>query len=146
MDSLSRMMRWKHLNEVACLALLGLFLSSLGCGGGSMSSQNPTPQPQQNATSLLQVNLGDAAADRLVAVRMTMGSMSLTNSSGGTATLVSSATPIEMMHLMGTVQPISLMSVPQGTYSGATVSISSATVMYMDPTTKQLVQRSVPGP
>jgi len=40
-----------------------------------------------------------------------------------------------MMHLMGTVEPISLMNVPQGTYKGAAVNISSAMVLYMDPTT-----------
>jgi uncharacterized protein DUF5666 len=44
------------------------------------------------------------------------------------------------------MQPISLMKVPQGSYSGGTVNISSAMVMYMDPATGQLVQRTVPGP
>jgi hypothetical protein len=47
---------------------------------------------------------------------------------------------------MGTVEPISLMNVPQGTYTGATVTISSALVLYMDPSTMQLVQKSVSGP
>ncbi|HZC22987.1 MAG TPA: DUF5666 domain-containing protein [Candidatus Binatia bacterium] len=107
------------------------------------SSQNPNPQPN---TTPLQVNIGDAPSDRLVAVSMTIGSMSLTKSGGGSISVVSSSTPVEMMHLMGTVDPISLMNVPQGTYSGATMSISSATVMYMDPTTMQLVQKSVSGP
>jgi len=44
------------------------------------------------------------------------------------------------------MQPISLMKVPQGTYTGCTISISSATVMYMDPSTAQPVQKTVPGP
>jgi hypothetical protein len=77
---------------------------------------------------------------------MTLGSMALTNSNGGSVTVVSSSTPVEMMHLMGTVEPISLMNVPQGTYSGASISIASAVVMYMDPSTMQLVQKSVSGP
>jgi hypothetical protein len=72
--------------------------------------------------------------------------MALTNSNGGSVTVVSSSTPVEMMHLMGTVEPISLMNVPQGTYSGASISIASAVVMYMDPSTMQLVQKSVSGP
>lgn len=129
-------------------ALLGSFLGIsllllLACGGGTSSSQNPNPQPN---TTALQVNLGDAPSDRLVAVSMTLGSMTLTNGSGGTVTVVSSSTPVEMMHLMGTVEPISLMNVPQGTYSGASISIPSAVVMYMDPSTMQLVQKSVSGP
>ena len=128
-----------------CMAPVALAFSVLflfGCGGGTSSSQNPNPQPN---TTALQVNLGDAPADRLVAVSMTIGSMTLTNGSGSSVTVVSSSTPVEMMHLMGTVEPISLMNIPQGTYSGATVNISSATVLYMDPTTMQLVQKSVPG-
>jgi len=76
---------------------------------------------------------------------MTIASMTLTKTSGGSVTLVSSPTPVEMMHLLGTMQPISLMKVPQGTYSGATVNISSATVMYMDPSAAQLVQKAVSG-
>src|SRR5262249_48458459 len=115
-----------------------------GCGGsGTTPSQNSNPQPN---TTVLQVNLGDAPADRLVAVSLTIGSMALTSSSGGTVTMISSATPVEMMHLMGTVQPMSLMPVPHGSYSGATVTISSATVMYMNASTGQLIQKSLQGP
>ena len=124
--------------------LVGIsLLLLLACGSGTSSSQNPNPQPR---TTALQVNLGDAPSDRLVAVSMTLGSMALTNSNGGSVTVVSSSTPVEMMHLMGTVEPISLMNVPQGTYSGASISIASAVVMYMDPSTMQLVQKSVSGP
>ena len=125
-----------------------LFLSLLllpGCGGSASTSSSPNPNPQANTTPL-QLNIGDAPSDRLLALSMTIGSMSLSKSGGGSVAVVSSSTPVEMMHLMGTVDPISLMNVPQGTYSGATVSISSATVMYMDPATMRLDQKSVPGP
>ena len=128
--------------QVACSAIALSLLLLIGCGGSTSSS--PHPNPQLNTTAL-QVNLGDAPSDRLVAVSMKLGSMTLTKSGGGSITVVSSSTPVEMMHLMGTVEPISLMNVPQGTYSGATVNISSATVLYMDPATMQLVQKSVPG-
>src|SRR6266568_6614248 len=129
--------------QVACSAIAMSLLLLLGCGGSTSSSPNPNPQPN---TTALQVNLGDAPSDRLVAVSMSLGSMTLTKSGGGSVTVVSSSTPVEMMHLMGTVEPISLMNVPQGTYSGASISISSAVVMYMDPSTMQLVQKSVSGP
>ena len=125
------------------IVLIVFLFSLVGCGGSGSSSPNPNPQPN---TTALQVNIGDAPSDRLVAVSMTIGSMTLTKASGGTVSVVSSSTPIEMMHLMGTVDPISLMNVAQGTYSSATMSISSATVMYMDPNTMQLVQKSVSGP
>jgi hypothetical protein len=133
----------KVANQVAFRAIALSLLLMIGCGGSTSFSPNPNPQPN---TTALQVNLGDAPSDRLVAVSMTLGSMRLTNSRGGSVTVVSSSTPVEMMHLMGTVEPISLMNVPQGTYSGASISISSAVVMYMDPSTMQLVQKSVSGP
>ena len=133
----------KVASRVAFSAIALSLLLMLGCGGSTSSSPNPNPQPN---TTALQVNLGDAPSDRLVAVSMTLESMTLTKSGGGSVTVVSSSTPVEMMHLMGTVEPISLMNVPQGTYSGASISISSAVVMYMDPTTMQLVQKSVQGP
>lgn len=128
----------------AVWVLLTMFLFLLfGCGGGSNSSQSTNSLPKVTA---LQVNLGDGPSDRLVAVSMVIRSMTLTNASAGTVSVVSSSTPVEMMHLMGTVDPISLMNVPQGAYSGATMSISSATVMYMDPITMQLVQKPVSNP
>ena len=136
-------MRSFHLRCGECVLLVIFLFLHLGCGGGTGSTQNPNPQPGSTA---LQVNLGDAPSDRLLAVSMTIGSVTLTNASGGTVNVVSSSTPVEVMHLMGTVSPISLMDVPQGTYSGAAMSISSSTVMYMDSNTMQLVQKSVSGP
>ena len=136
--SISRVIRC-----IACATLGFSVLLLFGCGGGTSSSPNPNPQP--NATSL-QVNIGDGPSDRLVAVSMTIASTTLAKATGGTVTVVSTSTPVEMMHLMGTMQPISLMNVPQGSYSGCTVNISSAMVMYLDPATGQLVQRTVPGP
>jgi len=128
---------------VACAVVALSLLFLFACGGGATSSQNPNPQP--NTTSL-QVNIGDGPSDRLAAASMTIASLTLKNTTGGSVTVVSSPTSLEMMHLMGTMQPISLMKVPQGTYTGGTISISSATVMYMDPSTFQLVQKTVPGP
>ena len=133
---------WRVATYSACAALFVSILLLLGCGGGT-SSSSPNPLPN---TTALQVNLGDAPSDRLVAVSMTIGSMTLTNGSGSSVTVVSSSTPVEMMHLMGTVEPISLMNVTQGTYSGASINLSSAVVLYMDPTTMQLAQKSVSGP
>ena len=133
---------WRVATYSACAALFVSLLLLLGCGGGT-SSSSPNPQPN---TSTLQVNIGDGPSDRLVAVSMMIGSMTLAKATGGTVTVVSTSTPVEMTHLMGSMQPISLMKVPQGSYSGGTVNISSALVMYMDPATGQLVQKTVSGP
>lgn len=89
--------------------------------------------------------MGDAPADWMLGFSMNIASMSLTGSNGS-VTAVSSTTPMEMMHLMGTMQPLSMISAPQGTYTGATISIASATVMYLDPNTKLPVQKTIAGP
>ncbi|MDE3187535.1 MAG: hypothetical protein KGM96_08445 [Acidobacteriota bacterium] len=60
--------------------------------------------------------------------------------------VISTPMPIEMMHLMGTMQPIAMIPAPQGTYTGATISIGSVNVMYMDPTFGVPVQATIPGP
>lgn len=124
----------------ACITLTfaGLLVA---CGG----STSPTTTPTSAAKTVVQVNMGDAPADWMLAFSMNITSMTLTGSNG-TASAISSSTPIEMMHLMGTVQPLALMSAPQGTYTSASISISSATVMYVDPTTKSAIQKTIAGP
>lgn len=129
-------------------ALLGLIggLALDGCGGGSgTSSTTPNPTPTPTAKTVVQVNMGDSPADWMLAFSMNISSMSLTSSNGST-TVVSSSTPMEMMHLMGMMQPLAMVNAPQGTYTGASITIASANVMYMDPTTKAPVQATIPGP
>lgn len=121
-------------------------LSLNGCGGGAgTSNTTPTPTPTPTAKTVVQVNMGDSPADWMLAFTMNISSMSLTGSNGS-ATVVSSSTPMEMMHLMGMMQPLAMVNAPQGTYTGASITIASATVMYMDPTTKAPVQATISGP
>ena len=121
--------------SVAALIMIGF----IGCG----SSSSPTPQP---ATTQVQVNLGDAPADRIAAFAMTMNSLSMTSTTGGTVTVLTAPTTVEMMHLMGAMQPLGMVSMPQGTYTQANMVIGSAVVSYMDPVTHSMVQKTVPGP
>ena len=128
-----------------CLAFM-LIPALSGCGGGSNAGTTGTnPSPTPAAKTAVQVNMGDSPADWMLAFSMNITSMSLTGSNGS-ATVVSTSMPMEMMHLMGTMQPLAMINAPQGTYTGASITISSATVMYMDPTTKAPVQTTIPGP
>ena len=135
----------------SCLLITtGLFLiggpAFTGCGGGSgTSSTTPTPTPTPTAKTVVQVNMGDSPADWMLAFTMNISSMSLMGSNGS-VTVISSSTPIEMMHLMGRMQPLAMVNAPQGTYTGASVTIASASVMYMDPATKAPVQAMISGP
>ncbi len=127
---------------VATLAAV-LTVALTACGGANGASTTPPPVTAQKTP--VQVNIGDSPSDWMLAFSMNISSMSLTGSNGS-ATVVSTSVPIEMMHLMGTMQPLSMINAPQGTYTGASITIGSATVMYMDPTTKAPVQKTISGP
>ncbi|MFP5235385.1 MAG: DUF5666 domain-containing protein [Acidobacteriota bacterium] len=139
------------LRAASCAAsavLLSIAAFMAGCSGGGSSmttTPNPTPTPTPASSTQVQVNMGDSPADWMLAFSMNITSMSLTSSSGSTA-VVSTSTPMEMMHLMGTMQPLAMISAPQGTYTGASITVGSATVMYMDPSTHQPMQKTLSGP
>lgn len=122
---------------------LALVTTLAGCGGGTTSTTMPS-NPQATPTAV-QVSMGDAPSDWMLAFSMNISSMSLTGSNGS-VTVVSSSMPMEMMHLMGTMQPLAMISAPQGTYTAATITMGSVSLTYMDPNTKALTQKTMPGP
>jgi hypothetical protein len=131
------------------LALLAVALLLVACGGGggtpgtAPAATPPSPQP---ASTPVQINLGDDPADRLVATSVTVNSVALIRSDGGSVIVMSTPRPMEMMRLMGTVAPLALAGVPQGSYTGATLTFGPSTVTYIDSITGLPVQRTVPGP
>jgi hypothetical protein len=115
------------------------------CSGGGATNTGTTPTPTPTAKTTVQVSMGDAPSDWMLAFTMNISSMSL-NGSNGSVNVISTSMPMEMMHLMGTMQPIAMVSAPQGTYTGASITIGSATVMYMDPIAGIPVQATISGP
>ncbi len=113
--------------------------SGTGTGPGSGTGTTPTATP-------VQVNLGDAPADWIMAFGMTVNNVTLTPASGTPVSLVATATPMEMMQTMATMQPLAALSIPQGTYTQATVTFASVSMGYLDPVTKAYVQKAMPGP
>ena len=126
-------------------ALIASALALVACGGGN-SATPPTQNSPSTSGTTVQVGMGDSPADWLTTFGMTVNSITLTNSNGSTVNMLSSPTQMEMMRLMGTVQPVSIMNVPQGTYTSATVSVSSIQMGYMDPTSRQYTQKTMAGP
>lgn len=130
--------------ELLGLLLLLLILASLvGCGGTSSNNSGKNSNP---STAALQVNVGDDPCDRVAALVLNISSVTLTNASGGTVSVVASTTSVEFMHLMGSLQSISLLNVPQDTYTKVRISIASATATYLSPATGQLTQQTITGP
>src|SRR3954453_12848454 len=106
------------LSVVATVAILAL----VACGGGS-SNTTRTSNPASAAVS---INVGDATADRLLSFEVTVSSVTLTGSSGATANLLPAAAKVELTHLSGKFEPLRLMTVPAGSYTGATFTLGSA--------------------
>ena len=141
-------------SNVKCLWRWALLISlvilvagaMIGCGGGSGHSNSlPATPAAANATSVL-VNMGDSPSDPVMALSMTVSAMSFTNSSGTSVAALSSPMTLEMLHLMGTMQAVAMPKLPQGTYTQMSATISSALVTYVDPTTHNIVQKTVNGP
>ncbi len=131
----------RPLRKAGALLCTALLAALTACGGGS-SSTTPLPTVQNTA---VQVNLGDGPADWMLAFSMNVTSMSLVGSNGS-VNVTNSATPMEMLHRLGTMEPMALISAPQGTYTSATMTIASCNVTYLDPNTKALVQKTIQGP
>jgi hypothetical protein len=128
---------------VASIILLAL----VACGSSNSAnnqSNNQTPPAPQFST--VQVNVGDSPSDRVIAFSTNISSMVLNNSNGSTTPVVSPSTPLEMMRLAGTMQPLNVLSIPQGTYTGASVTLSSISVTFMDPITRTITQKTIAGP
>lgn len=133
------------------LALTISALMLVACGGGgdgtpSVAASSQAPSVPPAASSTVQINLGDDPADRLMAVNVTVNAVALRRTDGQDVAVLSSPRPMELMHLMGTVAPLAVASVPHGTYSGATMVFGSATVMHIDPATGRALQQQVAGP
>lgn len=116
--------------------LMGIFTA---CGGNST-----TPVTPNSGSTAVQVNLGDGPAEWMLAFSMNVSSMSLTNNSGSVA--VTSGTPVEMIHRLGTMEPVAMISAPRGSYTGASITIASCNITYFDQTTGALTQKTIQGP
>ena len=124
------------------VVLLLVLVVLAGCGGSS-SSHNGGPNPLDAA---LQVNVGDDPSDRVAALVVNINSVTLTNSGAGTVSVLNSPASVEFMHLMGALQSLSLVNVPQNTYTKATITMASATVTYLSPVNGQITQQTITGP
>jgi len=107
------------------LAITLLLVWAVGCGESS------TPvQP----SSAVQVKVGDAAADRVVAFEMTLTSLVLTTSNGQEVTALAEPRRIEFTRLAGALEPVALLDIPQGIYTEAALVGSNMHLTYIDAT------------
>ncbi len=118
-------------------AITAAILFSVGCGGSGNSnggSINPPPAP----TTTTQFRVGDAPADRVLSFEASIGPITAAGPSGN-VTVLANARRVELTHMAGTSEPLVIMGLPQGSYSGATFTIGNAEVTWIG--TNGLIQQ-----
>jgi hypothetical protein len=114
----------RTLFQTIAIAALALYLA--GCGGNNtVTNAGPT-----NAT----INTGDGTNDQIMKFELTVSSLTLTGS-GSTATtgnLLSKSAEVEFVHQAGSFEPLALVNIPPGTYSGASLTVSNPEVVVLN--------------
>jgi len=102
-----------------------------GCGGGN-NTGNITA-----GTGNTTIQFGDAVNDQIAKFEMTVSSITLTGVSptATTANLLAKPAEFEFSHAAGSLEPVTLANVPQGTYNGATITVGNAEIVVINGTT-----------
>jgi Domain of unknown function (DUF5666) len=122
----------------ALILVAGLFLA-VGCGGGGSSSTTagngatPTPTPSSSASNT-QVRFGDAPADSVISFEVSVSSLSLTPSGGGSPVSVSvpANNRIELTHASGKFEPFVTGNLPAGTFSAANLTLVNSELTFLN--------------
>ena len=123
-SSLSRF-HCKYVPRFSCLLSLGLVaLLASGCGGG-VAGSGGTGTTSGGSTTVTILSTS-TANDRLFQYSTTIVSLTLTNQSGNTVSLLTTPLYPEFIHLNGVQEPMVTVNIPQGTYTSATASLGSA--------------------
>ena len=101
-----------------------------GCSSGVSSSTGTNINSPAVSVPVL---ITDAPSDQLVAFTLTLNSITLTDTAGKTASVLSSPTTIEICHLNGIQAPLVTASIPEDTYVSATITFSSPQITYITP-------------
>jgi Domain of unknown function (DUF5666) len=117
------------MKRVFLFTLLSVVFALLltGCSGGS---NNTVTAGAGNAT----IQTGDAVNDQIAKFELTISSITLTGVSptATTGNLLARPSEVEFTHQAGTFEPLTLANVPQGTYNGATITITGAEIVVLN--------------
>ena len=109
-----------------------------GCGGGSKNTVS-------TGAGQIVLQTGDAVNDQIAKFELNISSITLTGVSptATTANLLAKPAEVEFSHEAGTFEPLTLANLPPGTYSGATISVTSAEVVVINGTTPTKVPATI---
>jgi hypothetical protein len=115
------------------LALASSFALAANLLTGCSNSVAPSGVTNVGTTAAtVPVLITDAPSDQLAAFTLTLNSIVLTDSAGKTASILPSATTIEVTHLNGIQAPLVTASIPEDTYTSATITFSSPQITYIN--------------
>lgn len=117
---------------IACAAGLCVALAMNGCGT-TMTPASLSPAATHQP-ALMQIRMGDAPADRVLSFEVTVGPITLTASDGTTTALLASPQRLELSHLSATSQLLSILQVPQGTYTSISIAVANPEIVFVDNT------------
>ena len=114
----SRFLAFSFLPRTLCIALIANFMT--GCAGRG-SGTGPALSGSTSVTLLA----SSTANDQLSGLSLNITGIALTNKAGKSVTLLGTPQSIEFMHLNGSVEPFTTVSIPQDVYTSATVNYVS---------------------
>ena len=121
----------------AVVGLACILALTTGCGGGA------APIPTTRAASrAMQIKIADAPSDRILAFELKVNSLVLTDNNGASVSVLSSPTEVELSHLAATMEPLSINNIPEGTYTSATITVSSPQVTFIDTATGLVLEKN----
>jgi hypothetical protein len=107
-----------------------LLLTISGCGGGGFSSPTPTPVPQQG-TAQASISLHDMPPTGVTVLSFQATITGMTMQPGNVSVLSSPMT-LEMTQLQGTSAYMGTVSLPVGTYTGMTITLSNPQMTFLN--------------
>jgi hypothetical protein len=128
-----------RLGWLSFLAALLVFSGCGGVGGGGFTTGGGGGGGQASSTPT-QVRLGDAPADSIVSFELTISSIQLKTATGTSTELLSAPVRMEMLHNSATFEPLTIVNIPQGTYTQAVFTVSNPEVTFIDSASGQPVQ------
>lgn len=111
------------------LLSLTLMLFAVSCGMVTTPPSSMAPKAQQ---STVQFKIGDSPADRVFAFEVTLGPISLTPDTGAPVTILSGTQRVELSHLSATSVPLSVLSIPQGSYRSASIGVANPEITFLN--------------
>lgn len=129
---LQRSLTRLHATRRIALSLGSLTIASLAVACGMYTSPGTMNTPATPRQSTVQFRIGDSPADRVLSFEITIGPITLTPDTGAAVTILSGTERVELSHLSATSAPLSVLSIPQGSYKSASITVAQPEVTFLN--------------